>query len=291
MKRPIAVAAAALSLALCAALAVVLVRATRSGIAIRLGSGAPVLAPPPPTASALPAPQASGYTNEDLHSMLQKETSEIGIQGIVTRGERDERGEEAPEGFLGPRLGEPGTRAQAEAAIRQLTRLRRGVESGKKPTIPLAGMTVPLLTEPARGGKSLEAEPAPAPAPDAPPPPARTAQDGAWSGLYGGTQVGTLTLSDAQTWAQLWAGLSRDPLPPVDFTRQQVVGVFLGHRPTGGFRVEIDPAVTVLAAGVVVRYREVAPAPGHTAPEGPTAPYALRTIARTSLPVRFEKAP
>ena len=102
-------------------------------------------------------------------------------------------------------------------------------------------------------------------------------------------EEGTLTISDAKDWENLWSRLSREPLPDVDFSRQQVVGVFLGPRPSGGFRVDISKAVQVLPASVLIRYHETAPLSGHTPPEGATAPYALRAIERTALPVRFEQ--
>ena len=285
MKRnPVLTALIALTLVLSAALGLVFLRAYRSGITIRLGDSAPPLSPPPAVPAAAPAP---GYTNERLHSMLQEETAHLGIRGFLSPAEHEPQ-PAAEGGFLGPRLGEPGTRAQAENAIRDLAHMRRAVDAGKKQPVPLAGRTAPILAEPEAGG-AIEPQP---PAPAAPQEsPARAPAADAWSGLYGGTPAGTFTVSDVRAWAALWRGLSRQPTPPVDFSRQEVVGVFLGPRPSGGWRVEIASSVTELPAAVVVRYQEFAPAPGRTPPEGATAPYALRVITRTSLPVRFEKIP
>ena len=292
MKKTLLSVVAGLSFVLAAALGFVFLRAYRNGITIRMGDSAGTAMPPPPAGLVRGGPPDGGlqsptYTNDQLHALLQRESSQLGIQGIVTRGEREE---EPSAGFLGPRLGSPETRAQAEAAIRQLVRMRRGVETDKKPTVPLAGRIVPLLAEPETGGGAVE----PAQNPPTQEPPEATAQSSApeyWSGLYGGTQLGTLTISDARTWAQTWSGISRDPLPAVDFSRRQVAAVFLGLRTTGGFRVDIEPAVTVLPTAVVVRYREISPIAGRTPPEGATAPYALRAIARSALPVRFERLP
>ena len=45
---------------------------------------------------------------------------------------------------------------------------------------------------------------------------------------------------DRDAWASLWrAHAPRRPAPAVDFSREMVVGVFMGTRPTAGFAVEI----------------------------------------------------
>ena len=288
MRRPALVILAALALSLAASTLYVFHRAARSGIAIRWGKVAtPVLAPPRPFAPSAEARPVPLYTNEKLHGMLQEETSSLGIKGIVPRGEIDS--EEAPEGFLGSRLGRPDSHTLAETAMRHIAHLRQGVEAGKKPEVPIAGSIVPLLSAPEKSG-ALELAPQAA-APARREAPATEFLAGSWSGLYGGNAMGTFTISDPQAWTQLWSGLSRQPVPAVDFSRQAVVGVFLGPRPTGGFRVEIEPEPTPSPTSLVVRYRVNEPVPGRTPPEGGTAPFALRAIARTSLPVRFEKVP
>jgi hypothetical protein len=298
MRKPVTTLVTALALALCAGLGLVFLNAYRKGITIRLGEGGrPGLPPPPPTASALPDAQSQPYTNEQLHAQLQEETAQLGIRHFLARGERQEDAHESA-GFLPTRLGAPQTRAQAEAAIREISRLRRSVDSGKKKPVPLSGQTVPVLAEPEAGGAAVEAAvPKEAPSPksslspisEGTPPSPQASAPGYWTGLYGGAEEGTLTISDAKDWEDLWGRLSREPVPELDFSRQQVAGVFLGPRPTGGFGVEIAPAVTALPTAVVVRYREISPLAGHTPPDGATAPYALRAIVRTALPVRFEK--
>ena len=51
--------------------------------------------------------------------------------------------------FLGPRLGEPGTRRQAEAAIRELGAMRQAIDAGRgKPKlVSIPGRVPALLTE------------------------------------------------------------------------------------------------------------------------------------------------
>ena len=230
MRRPVTTVVAALALALCAGLGLVFLNAYRKGITIHLGeSGRPSLPPPPPTASALPD-EPQPYTNEQLHSMLQEETSQLGIQHFVPRGEREA---EPSEGFLGPRLGAPGTRAQAEAAIREISRLRRSVDAGKKKPVPLSGKTVPVLAAPESGGAAVEPtaalEPpspegtpaplqssAPAPGPDSTAEPRKarslspTPRPGRTSGAaYPGSLSPTSTSPASRSWAYSWG-----PNPP-----------------------------------------------------------------------------
>jgi hypothetical protein len=297
MKRPVSTTLGLLTLALAAGSALVFFNAYRKGITIRLGeSDRPILPPPPPTASALPDEQAPHYSNEQMHAMLQDETSQLGIRRFAERGESEE---EPGQSFLGPRLGAPGSRAMAEAAIREIARLRHNVDAGKKKPVPLAGQTVPVLAEPESGGAAVEAAAAkgpPSPSPEGglsplpeETPRVKTLAPGSWSGLYGGDEEGTLTVSDAQAWASLWGRLTRQPAPELDFSRRQVVGVFLGPQSSGGFSVEISPKLDVLPTAVVVRYRVRSPGADRTPPEGATAPFALLAIDRTSLPVRFER--
>ena len=74
----------------------------------------------------------------------------------------------------------------------------------------------------------------------------------------------------------------------MDFTKNMVVAVFLGSRPTGGFAVEITG---VLSEGdaTVVRWAERKPAAGQMASQVITAPAFFATVPRRDGPVRFEK--
>jgi hypothetical protein len=96
-------------------------------------------------------------------------------------------------------------------------------------------------------------------------------------------------ISDEKTWIEIWRSLSTDPAPTVDFRLWRVAAVFLGHRPTNAYRVEIDANPRISASEAVLGYREIAPEPGRTPPEGATAPYAMRLIPKSDLPVRFVK--
>jgi hypothetical protein len=96
--------------------------------------------------------------------------------------------------------------------------------------------------------------------------------------------------TDAE-WARLWQQHSPDRRrPSVDFSRQMVVGVFMGSRNTAGFAVEI--AGTSEASGaLVVRYRETVPAKDAITAQVITSPYHLVVLPKFVGDVKFEKVP
>jgi protease stability complex PrcB-like protein len=90
-------------------------------------------------------------------------------------------------------------------------------------------------------------------------------------------------------WQALWR--RHDPerrLPAVDFSKEMVVGVFLGSRPTAGWVFEIVSA-TPEGDALVVRYREVAPPSGAMTAQVITSCFHLVAVPKTSATVRFEK--
>jgi hypothetical protein len=91
-------------------------------------------------------------------------------------------------------------------------------------------------------------------------------------------------------WQKLWQQHSPDrPMPSVDFSKEMVVGVFLGSRPTAGYGVAI--VKTIDANGVLhVQSRESAPGRDAITAQLLTFPYHLVAVAKSpSLDVRFEK--
>jgi hypothetical protein len=117
-------------------------------------------------------------------------------------------------------------------------------------------------------------------------PPARSIDRGAQSEVGAARQV---TVRDREGWTSLWrAHASSRPLPSIDFSREMVVGVFLGSRPTAGFAVEI---VGYREAGndVVVQYRETTPARDAITAQVIVSPYHLVVIPRRTGNVTFEK--
>jgi hypothetical protein len=94
----------------------------------------------------------------------------------------------------------------------------------------------------------------------------------------------------AAEWSALWkAHNPAAPLPAVDFTREMVVAVFLGSRPTAGHAIEIVKAVGN-AGTLVVDYAESAPPRDRVSAQILTAPYHLAAIPKHDGEVRFQKS-
>ena len=93
-----------------------------------------------------------------------------------------------------------------------------------------------------------------------------------------------------EEWNQLWASLpTRQAAPQVAFDQMMVVGVFVGNKPTTGYKIEITGA-RIDGDALVVEWREVPPAEGSTVSATVTTPFALAGVSRHDGPVRFEKA-
>ena len=93
----------------------------------------------------------------------------------------------------------------------------------------------------------------------------------------------------AGEWNTLWRQHSPDrDQPRVDFSREMVVGAFLGSRTTAGFDVAIVGA-EMEQGSVVVRFRETRPQAGGVLAQVITSPYHLAAIPRQGGTVRFEK--
>ena len=118
------------------------------------------------------------------------------------------------------------------------------------------------------------------------PPAIRTVGKGAMSAIDEPRRV---TVRSAADWGALWKenGASA-PLPAVDFSREVVVGVFLGSRPTGGYGVEIVRAVGNGGA-LIVEYVEAAPSRDAVTAQILTAPYHLAAMPKHDGEITFKK--
>lgn len=88
-------------------------------------------------------------------------------------------------------------------------------------------------------------------------------------------------------WQALWRRHgSADPPPAIDFDRQMVLAVFLGSRPTAGYRVEIVSARKT-SQGLRVEYVETQPDPDKMVAQILTAPFHLVAIDRQEGAVQF----
>jgi hypothetical protein len=114
----------------------------------------------------------------------------------------------------------------------------------------------------------------------------RTLDRGAQSNIDSARQAVAHTAAE---FAAIWKAHNYDkPAPAVDFSREMVVAVFMGSRPTGGFSVEIVSA-TERDGQLVVTYRERLPQPDAITAQVLTSPYHIAAIPKSEKPVRFEK--
>lgn len=100
-----------------------------------------------------------------------------------------------------------------------------------------------------------------------------------------------VTVRTAAEWNTLWK--SHAPaakMPAVDFTKQMVVGIFLGTKPSDGHQVEIV-GVRMQEKDLIVEYVQRQPGRGTMAAQILTEPYHLVAVAKHPGPVRFLHVP
>jgi hypothetical protein len=92
-----------------------------------------------------------------------------------------------------------------------------------------------------------------------------------------------------EEWTTLWRQHSPDRArPAVDFSREMVVGVFLGSRMTAGFAVDIVD-VAPAAGGHVARYRVTRPAQGAVTAQVLIFPYHLVAVPAGPGTMTFQR--
>ena len=118
------------------------------------------------------------------------------------------------------------------------------------------------------------------------PPAPRTIDKGDFSNVDEPKQVAVRSDAD---WKTLWRRHAGErPMPPVDFGKEMIVGVFMGSRPTAGYDIAITK--TLEANGVLrVWYRERTPARGLMLAQVLTFPFHLVAVPKTAADVKFEK--
>ncbi len=111
---------------------------------------------------------------------------------------------------------------------------------------------------------------------------------GAQSGIHSARQAVARTDAD---WTQLWQDHAAGrPKPAVNFSKEMVVGVFLGSRPTAGFSVQIT-RVSVDHGTLVVEYHETRPRPDAITAQVLTSPFDLVTVPQFTGDVHFKSVP
>ena len=97
-----------------------------------------------------------------------------------------------------------------------------------------------------------------------------------------------VTARDERGWRLLWQLVGEDPPGPLP-DGAMGLAVFLGARPTAGYRVEISE-VLQSPADVTAVYREMTPAPDAVTSQVLTAPYAITLVPLSQLPVHYDNA-
>lgn len=98
-----------------------------------------------------------------------------------------------------------------------------------------------------------------------------------------------VVIRTSEEWQALWQAHSPQPTPVVDFSISMVLGVFLGSRPTAGFRVNIA-VIRAQDDALIVESRERHPEPGALVAQVLTSPFHLVSIPRDNRGVRFRPA-
>lgn len=98
----------------------------------------------------------------------------------------------------------------------------------------------------------------------------------------------TVVVRSAGEWQTLWKAHDTEPPPNIDFSRDIVLGVFLGTRPTAGFSVQIT-AVTAKGTTAVVEFVESRPRRGVMTAQVLTSPFHLVTVPRQYASFEFRK--
>jgi hypothetical protein len=92
-------------------------------------------------------------------------------------------------------------------------------------------------------------------------------------------------------WAELWKDHAPKESPPaVDFSKNMIVGIFLGTKPSTGHDVEIV-GVRAQERDLIVEYVQKQPGRGTMAAQILTEPYHLVTVPRHQGTVRFIHVP
>ncbi|MBI5209380.1 MAG: protease complex subunit PrcB family protein [Elusimicrobia bacterium] len=103
-----------------------------------------------------------------------------------------------------------------------------------------------------------------------------------------------VAVRDAKGWAELWAEhLKGSPLalavPAADFSKETVVAVFLGLKPTGGYKVELSLQQDPMdSSRLFVLYREVPPRTGAIVSQVVSRPFEIRKVRKVYASVVFE---
>ena len=115
----------------------------------------------------------------------------------------------------------------------------------------------------------------------------RTVAKGDQSNIDSAKQV--VVRTDAE-WTQLWSQHAPDrPPPPIDFSKETVIALFMGSRPNAGYSTAVV-SVTEGGGALIVRYSETRPPRDAITAQVITFPFHVAAIPKaTATNVKFEK--
>jgi len=203
----------------------------------------PLPAPPLPNlpassaAGGAPVGAGPGYTNEMQAANLARQKTTEGIAGVTPPPYS-----EADRQALLQQVAQAQTQDQAISALRQLSLMNQAAraQAGRKGPVDLNGSTPKLLAS--TGGDAMDEKGNPLPTAD-------------WFAAAKTSPGKNRIVSDAKDWAALWKKLfPGQALPRVDFSKDEVIVVSAGPKPSGD-------GLEIVFAGeeggaFVVRYRQ-----------------------------------
>jgi hypothetical protein len=114
----------------------------------------------------------------------------------------------------------------------------------------------------------------------------RTLDTGPMSNIDEPRQVVARTTGE---WSALWKAHNPGrPAPAVDLSREMVIGLFMGSRPTAGYSVRIT-GIERRDDALVIKYDESAPPRGALTAQVLTSPYHIVAIPKADGEVKFER--
>lgn len=117
-----------------------------------------------------------------------------------------------------------------------------------------------------------------------------TVEKGFFSGI---TEQKKLIIKTRDQWKNLWNKHTSIRLPPsevpaIDFTKNMIIVVFMGQKPTGGFAIEITK-IKKYKDEIVTSFAEGRPPSDALVTQVLIQPYHIVKVKRSNLPVRFKK--
>jgi len=115
--------------------------------------------------------------------------------------------------------------------------------------------------------------------------PFSTVDQGTSSGIK---EQAFLVIKTEREWRGLWSRHRASEPPPIDFSREMAIAIFIGEQRTGGFQVEIRN-VEDKGGFLKVVVQTIAPVPGSSVLQVLAQPYHIIKLERKEIPVRFSR--